>query len=253
MPELYLPDLNDPLARDVAGWHVAAVLAFPKDEQRRRELLVAVAGAARRCGHPLVEEVYLANGGDAALRRARPVAKLVGQVWDGRFRGLWTVGLVLANLWRLAGPDNPAGVVPTLEAAVDLLWCFPTKMWSGEEFTSVGKSKNSIYRSWGRSKPVAHLALAYFGLEFFHLPPERRGELLGPLLPVMLARARYLQTWAMGHRLANTGRPVLDRSQLWAIPAELRLPIFVPQGPQGIKAAEAELLKKLGHLRAPGS
>lgn len=256
MPNLDLGDLTGldltrPLPtsadRSSAALRLAAAMAWPDDEGRRRQFLAATSAQAVQAAEDAKLAVAVAdfapppdagsgahasNGAfpgafrldsDLAADAEVPGMDAVSELINENAPGWYVAGSVLYLVRTMAmyHRDIPGG--PSVGKAINLLERFSTG-------PDMPKDRRGLRAAWSRFKPVAHLCAAFVSLitEIQQEPQDRQGALALGLfstwLGVTLGVGREFQDFATSYRAPGQNAPLLVAAGLWTVPKSLTLP-----------------------------
>ena len=245
----------------LAAHRLAAYLAWPKDENRRRQYLATLGATtlqdflklrAYRDGDVLPEsvrevenrvfsEVFLGHGGWGTVAEAPGTASLKKLMGENA-RHWYVAGTVLCLIMRIHKHHSDIGRGGSINKAVYLI--------EQQSEGLVRKNRKDLIASWADSKPVAHLcaAIVHLSERAFHINGNLPGRhLFGEGIGELLATAREFQDFATTYRAHGQKGPLLEPSEIFTVPPSLRLPTVMidltPIPPQQLAA--------LGNYRAP--
>ncbi|MEE8284405.1 MAG: hypothetical protein V3R63_05410 [Alphaproteobacteria bacterium] len=256
MPDLDLGDLTGldltrplPLSADrsSAALRLAAAMAWPDDEGRRREfvatrgaqavqaaadtrLAVAVAnfapppdaGSATQASQDAFPGAFHIDS-DLAVDADAPGMDAVSELITENAPGWYVAGSVLYLVSTMAKyhRDLPGG--PGVGKAITLL----ERFGSGPDMP---KDRRGLRAAWRRFKPVAHLCAAFVSLitEIQREPVDRQDALapgvFSAWLGVMLGVGREFQDFATSFKAPGQHAPLLVAAEIWTVPKSLTLP-----------------------------
>jgi hypothetical protein len=252
---LDLGDLGRPAALSpeigLAGCRLATYLAWPENEARRQQYLStwtvakidklqkALAAdqgkdavtpgipAGPEAGQPpafhetLLHELQL-HGGFGVLVNAPGLDDMTDEI-NRNMRGVWAAGLVLFLMRSIDHHhrDDARGGASVLKA-IDLI----------EEFLLFNRT--DVFEHWRANEAVRHIGAAMIAhIDRIRITESEDPQLTGTYdlgrllfdeLGITLAYASQFAEFGANFRAHGQKFPVLDRSKIWTIPPQLRLP-----------------------------
>ncbi len=269
MPELDLGpvdelDLIKPtpsFALAIAAHRLTAYLAWPNDENRRRQYLATLGATTlhgfeslrasrtadilpqpvREAKNRVFSEVFLRHGGYGTVSEAPGMGRLKKLMGEAAPR--WYVaGTVLCLIMTIHKHHSEIRRGGSVNKAVYLI----------EQHSEglVRKNRKDLLASWAVSKPVAHLcaAIVHLSERAFHTNGNISvRHLFGEGIGDLLAAAREFQDFATTYRAHGQKGPLLEPSEIFTVAPSLTLPTVMidltPLPPQQLAA--------LGKYRAP--
>jgi hypothetical protein len=227
--ELFGPDLHLSLIPGI--WtRLFSYMFWPGDERHRsaycvKPYVTALSSIERKIGDPryaaayhVVHKTFRQNGGWSALATGflGPLAPTI--------RTLRTAGMVL-HIIRKAPKEG------SLNKALYVVNA------TARNYGLIG-NRTDIRKAWESHCSVAHLAVALF---FSGEPNEEPARLRR-----FLAIARDYEMFAGSYMMPRQNRPLVDRAQIWAVPANLRLHRL-----RRLPPLPPDMVTALGKYRAP--
>ncbi len=249
MPELDLGlvdrlDLSKParsLDLTLAAHRMAAYLAWPNDENRRRQYLATLGATTlhgfeslrasrtadilpqpvREAENRVFSEVFLRHGGYGTVSEAPGMGRLKKLMGEDT-RHWYVAGTVLCLIMTIHKHHSEIRRGGSVNKAVYLI----------EQHSEgrVRRNRKDLLASWAGSKPVAHLCAAIVHLRerAFHTNGNySMRHLFGEGIGELLAAARHFQDFATTYTAHGQKGPLLKPSEIFMVPALLRLPRLV--------------------------